>query len=64
MSSAEIHELPDREKSPEFGGFGLDVLNKLTIQDWVNFFRAGDRITFGNREQILEAGDTNHAIYF
>ncbi len=64
MSSAEIHELPGRDPSPQFGGFGLDVLNKLTIQDWVAFFKAGERINYGHREQILEAGETNDAIYF
>jgi len=64
MISAEIYELSDRDPPSPIGGFGLDVLNKLTIQDWVAFFKAGERIAYSHREQILEAGETNDAIHF
>lgn len=64
MAQGSVHHLPNLEGDESFGGFGLDVLNKLTVPDWVAFFKAGRRVTFLHDDFILKAGQVNESIYF
>jgi len=59
-----VHAFPGQDESVSVGGVGLEILNKLGVQDWVAFFKCGSRQEFQDGETILRAGMQNDAVFF
>ena len=46
------------------GGDGIQILNKLTANDWGSFFRRGEREDHKHDTVILSQGQLGSAVYF
>ena len=64
MNNKNVHQFPYIGFDDQIGGKGLEILNKLIVQDWGVFFRLGEHISFEHDEVILQQDHNCDAMYF